>query len=149
MTGATTVSRHHAIGSIRYDTVDATAAAGTLLYLKASLTGDEPRDIQDYAARHPAFPHEPTSDQFFDEAQFESYRRLGEHVAWEKSCGRRSSVRTRYVSPVPGASSSLGHYRPLVVQGLAWKTDDYGIVVDWALAIRRLWVDAIQVGGAD
>ncbi len=37
----------------------------------------------DYAARHPAFPHEPTSDQFFDEAQFESYRRLGEHVAWE------------------------------------------------------------------
>ena len=81
--GSTTGSRHHAIGSIRYDTVDATAAAGTLLYLKASLTGDEPSDIQDYAARHPAFPHEPTSDQFFDEAQFESYRRLGEHVAWE------------------------------------------------------------------
>ena len=26
-------------------------------------------------------PHESTSDQFFDEAQFESYRRLGEHVA--------------------------------------------------------------------
>jgi hypothetical protein len=81
--GSTTCSRHHAIGSIRYDTVDATAAAGTLLYLKASLTGDEPSDIQDYAARHPAFPHEPTSDQFFDEAQFESYRRLGEHVGWE------------------------------------------------------------------
>ena len=81
--GSTTGSHHHAIGSIRYDTVDATAAAGTLLYLKASLTGDEPSDIQDYAARHPAFPHEPTSDQFFDEAQFESYRRLGEHVAWE------------------------------------------------------------------
>ncbi|MBS0161677.1 MAG: GNAT family N-acetyltransferase, partial [Nitrospira sp.] len=41
----------------------------------------EPTDVQDYAARHPAFPHESTSDQFFDEAQFESYRRLGEHVA--------------------------------------------------------------------
>ncbi|MEQ1655145.1 MAG: hypothetical protein ABL960_05550, partial [Nitrospira sp.] len=25
----------------------------------------------------------PTSDQFFDESQFESYRRLGEHVATE------------------------------------------------------------------
>lgn len=81
--GATTCSRHHAIGLIRYDTVNANTPAGTLLYLKASLTGDEPSDIQDYAARHPAFPHEPTSDQFFDEAQFESYRRLGEHVAWE------------------------------------------------------------------
>jgi hypothetical protein len=25
------------------------------------------------------FPHEPTSDQFFDEEQWESYRALGEH----------------------------------------------------------------------
>ncbi len=81
--GGTTSGRHYTVGMIRYDTVDANAAAGTLLYLKASLTGDEPSDVQDYAARHPVFPHEPTSDQFFDEAQFESYRRLGEHVAWE------------------------------------------------------------------
>lgn len=81
--GSTTCSRHHAIGLIRYDKVYAKTTAGTLIYLKASLTGDEPSDVQDYAARHSAFPHEPTSDQFFDEAQFESYRRLGEHVAWE------------------------------------------------------------------
>lgn len=78
---ATTSGRHHAIGMIRYDKVDATATAGTLIYLKPSLTGNEPSDVQDYAARHPSFPHEPTSDQFFDEAQFESYRRLGEHIA--------------------------------------------------------------------
>ena len=81
--GARTSSRHHAIGTIRYDKVDDNATAGTLLYLKPSLTGNEPSDVQDYAARHSAFPHEPTSDQFFDEAQFESYRRLGEHVAQE------------------------------------------------------------------
>ena len=74
-------TRHHAIGTIRYDKVDDNATAGTLVYLKPSLTGSEPTDVQDYAARHPAFPHESTSDQFFDEAQFESYRRLGEHVA--------------------------------------------------------------------
>ena len=78
---AKTSSRHHAIGMIRYDKVDANATAGTLIYLKPSLTGNEPSDVQDYAARHPSFPHEPTSDQFFDEAQFESYRRLGEHIA--------------------------------------------------------------------
>ena len=34
-----------------------------------------------YAATHPDFPHEPTSDQWFDEAQYESYRRLGRYVA--------------------------------------------------------------------
>ena len=72
---------HHAIGSIRYDKVDPGAPVGTLLYLKPSLTGEEPSDVQDYAAHHKAFPHEPTSDQFFDESQFESYRRLGEHIA--------------------------------------------------------------------
>ena len=73
---------HHAIGTIRYDRVDATATVGTLLYIKSSLTGDEPSDVHEYASGHPAFPHEPTSDQFFDESQFESYNRLGEHIAW-------------------------------------------------------------------
>ena len=40
--GATTYGLHHTIGMIRYDKVEANATAGTLLYLKASLTGDEP-----------------------------------------------------------------------------------------------------------
>ena len=56
---------------------------GTLLYIKSSLTGDEPTDVLRYAAEHPAFPHESTSDQFFDESQFESYRALGYHIAHE------------------------------------------------------------------
>jgi hypothetical protein len=51
-----------------------------LLYLKATLTGDEPADIRNYAALHPSFPHEPTFNQFFDEPQWESYRKLGEHI---------------------------------------------------------------------
>ena len=53
---------------------------GTLLYIKSSLTGDEPADVLRYAAEHPAFPHESTNDQFFDESQFESYRALGYHA---------------------------------------------------------------------
>jgi hypothetical protein len=52
-----------------------------LLILKPSLSGDEPLDVSEYRAAHELFPQEPTSDQFFDEAQWESYRRLGEHVA--------------------------------------------------------------------
>ncbi len=52
-----------------------------LLYIKASLTGNESIDICHYAAEHNEFPHESTVDQFFDEAQWESYRKLGEHVS--------------------------------------------------------------------
>ena len=55
-------------------------AKGWILYLKASLTGDEPEDVTQYHAGHDAFPHEPTTNQFFTESQFESYRRLGLHV---------------------------------------------------------------------
>jgi hypothetical protein len=52
-----------------------------LLYVKPTLTGREPIDILEYHAAHPDFPHESTIDQFFDEAQWESYRRLGEYIA--------------------------------------------------------------------
>ncbi len=115
---AKTSSRHHAIGMIRYDKVDANATAGTLIYLKPSLTGNEPSDVQDYAARHPSFPHEPTSDQFFDEAQFESYRRLGEHIAQQvlRPAIQRSeqdfsklchALRSHWVTTPPGMRESF------------------------------------------
>lgn len=74
---------HYAMGTIHYSRVDPGAPDGILIYLKPSLSGDEPVDVLEYAAHHEQFPHEPTSDQFFDESQFESYRRLGEHVAGE------------------------------------------------------------------
>jgi hypothetical protein len=72
---------HCAIGRIRYDEVDTTATPGTLVYVKPSLTGDEPADVLHYAAAHPDFPHQTTANQFFNESQFESYRALGQHVA--------------------------------------------------------------------
>jgi hypothetical protein len=68
---------HCTMGSIRY--VDGTS--GQLLYIKASLTGNEPEDLLEYAARHREFPHETTADQWFTETQFESYRTLGYHAA--------------------------------------------------------------------
>ena len=55
-------------------------AKGWILYLKSSLTGDEPVDVIEYRSRYPKFPHESTADQFFSESQFESYRRLGLHI---------------------------------------------------------------------
>src|SRR5205807_7962349 len=55
---------------------------GVLVYVKASLTGDEKDYVLDYKRRNPAFPHETTGDQFFSEEQFEAYRALGFHIAY-------------------------------------------------------------------
>jgi hypothetical protein len=68
---------HCLTGTIHYDQVDGGSAVGTLVYLKPALSGDEPVDVRNYAADHPAFPHESTINQWFSEAQFESYRMLG------------------------------------------------------------------------
>ena len=72
--------RHWLWATIHYSSPDGSEALGHLLYIKASLSGDESEHIRAYHARSPAFPHEPTVDQFFDENQFESYRALGEHI---------------------------------------------------------------------
>src|SRR5262249_9641610 len=72
---------HCAVGRVRYDAVDASAAPGILIYIKPSLTGAEPADILQYADCHPAFPHDSTTNQFYNESQFESYRALGQNIA--------------------------------------------------------------------
>jgi hypothetical protein len=74
---------HFALAKVTY------SGAGTgepyvgsvLLVLKPTLTGDEPEDVLHYSRTHTAFPQETTADQYFDEAQWESYRKLGEHIA--------------------------------------------------------------------
>jgi hypothetical protein len=53
---------------------------GWLLYIKPTLRGREPADVLQYHAEHQDFPQQTTGDQFFDEAQWESYRRLGECI---------------------------------------------------------------------
>jgi hypothetical protein len=72
---------HCAVGTIHYEQRDPVATPGFLLYIKASLSGNEPSDIKQYQAEHSAFPHESTGDQWYSESQFESYRKLGQHVA--------------------------------------------------------------------
>ncbi|MBI1323527.1 hypothetical protein GC170_10125 [bacterium] len=71
---------HTAVGTIRYDEVDTEGVIGTLVFVRSSLTGDEPADILNYARKNSEFPHHPTTNQFFDENQFESYRGLGFHI---------------------------------------------------------------------
>ncbi len=84
---------------------------GLLLVLKPTLTGDEPADLIEYHSSHPAFPQEPTSQQFFDEAQWESYRKLGETVGRKVFPALGPTLLTRSSNPAgprqgPGGSSA-------------------------------------------
>lgn len=67
---------HCAVGTIKYSNGD----IGRLIYLKSSMTGNEEVSIAQYRASHPSFPHETTTNQFYSEDQFESYRKLGLHI---------------------------------------------------------------------
>jgi hypothetical protein len=70
-----------AVGRICYSCIDGAAVPdGYLILVKASLNGSEPVDVFQYAKGHPRFPYEPTEDEFYSEAQFESYRALGSHI---------------------------------------------------------------------
>jgi hypothetical protein len=74
-----------AFGKIRYSAVDKDAEDGELIYIKPGVyEGDYfPRDVYNYSQGSLQFPHESTSDQFFSESQFESYRALGRHAVNE------------------------------------------------------------------
>lgn len=72
---------HFAVGTIHYP--EDRDHPATLVYLKSSLTGDETADVLQYHSVDPVFPHQATGDQWFDESQFESYRRLGLHIGTE------------------------------------------------------------------
>lgn len=59
---------------------------GLLVYIKSSLKATKKyKMIQStsfqYKTYHPAFPHESTADQFFDEAQWKAYYNLGRFMA--------------------------------------------------------------------
>ena len=71
-------AQHLVVGTIYYDQK---SDQGLLFVFKPNLAGEEPEDIRQYRQRNTAFPQETTGDQFYDEAQWESYRRLGEHAA--------------------------------------------------------------------
>jgi Patatin-like phospholipase len=107
--------QHFVVGTIRYPERWGAEAAieGKILYIKSSLTGQspefirhpvggvqqaltlpgEPGDIVHHRLGHDSFPNDSTLDQWFDETTFESYRRLGIHVAAEiQECGVWSDV---------------------------------------------------------
>jgi len=74
--------RRFAVGDITYRDKSTGKVTGTgiLIYLKASMTGEEDTSVRQYKSSSPLFPHESTGDQFYGEDQFESYRHLGRAI---------------------------------------------------------------------
>jgi choline dehydrogenase-like flavoprotein len=68
---------HAAIAKISYS--DSSQASWVLL-IKTSLTGDESVDVLQYSTQDLLFPNSPTTNQFFGDSQWESYRALGYHI---------------------------------------------------------------------
>jgi hypothetical protein len=74
---------HVAVGTISYPPSSDSGGqreSGVIIYIKASVTGDENDYVLAYKAANQRFPHETTADQLFSEQQFEAYRALGEHI---------------------------------------------------------------------
>ncbi|MBI2235607.1 MAG: hypothetical protein HYU60_01380 [Magnetospirillum sp.] len=80
--GIEVARRGYAIGTISYPKIDdeTPLKKGLFIYVKSTLVDGLPGYVYTYKAAHEAFPHESTADQFFDELQLESYRRLGEAI---------------------------------------------------------------------
>lgn len=70
--------KNYAVGTITYP--ESEKQNGILIYIKASMTSNESVDLQEFRKKNSTFPHQTTGDQFFDESQFESYRKLGLNI---------------------------------------------------------------------
>jgi predicted acylesterase/phospholipase RssA len=90
------------LARVRYAAgADGTRAEATLLVVKPNLHDALDLDLLAYAQRHPTFPHESTGDQSFDEAQWESYHRLGEDF------GRATTL--PWLAGLPGWTRPCAH----------------------------------------
>jgi hypothetical protein len=66
------------LAEVSYPEGESQVARSLLVLVKPTLLERAPVDVRLYARGQPLFPQQGTGDQFFDEAQWESYRRLGQ-----------------------------------------------------------------------
>jgi len=78
--------KHFLMARIQYpDNGHEPKATGYLVYLKSSLCQDDPCDLLNYRRIHSQFPHDETSDQFYDPDRFFCYWQLGALIA-KRAC---------------------------------------------------------------
>jgi hypothetical protein len=80
--------RGYLVAPIRYTQIkgEKKPRVGTLIYITTAFLKSHTADLFAYKKAHPEFPDQSTSDQFFDETQFEAYRELGFQTAHKLLC---------------------------------------------------------------
>ena len=98
---------------------------GTLLVVKPNLHQALDVDVLAYAQKHDDFPHESTGDQSFDEAQWESYHRLGEDFGL--------AMRESWLAQLPGWRAPAHHTIQVAarLRGAKGDADDKGQAGPW------------------
>lgn len=76
----------------------------TLLLIKPRVTGGELPDLLRYKKSDVSFPQQPTTDLFFDEAQWESYFRLGQLIT--------EAIFQEDLPPAKGPPPQWAHRKP-------------------------------------
>jgi hypothetical protein len=94
-------SVHIATGTIRYDIEHVRGLGwsaqaqqnltGKIVWIKPTLLAGDAADVRQYGLENAQFPQQTTLDQWFDEGQFESYRKLGE-VSAEAAFGKAAAM---------------------------------------------------------
>ncbi len=84
-----------ALARVRY--VGATEP-GWLVLVKPNISAGLPVDLINFAASNPAFPQQTTADQFFDEAQWESYYQLGFNLGDVLDSDLLEALRSRHAT---------------------------------------------------
>ncbi|WP_426690419.1 patatin-like phospholipase family protein [Rhodanobacter ginsengiterrae] len=84
---------------------------GALLVVKPRQPTDSPLDLVGYANRDVSFPQQGTGDQFFDEAQWESYCQLGELLGRPLD---RAALEALPALALQGDAASIGPLAPEV-----------------------------------
>lgn len=83
---------------------------GEIIYLKALMRAGLSADIFGYWRVNPEFPDQPTSNQFYGEMQFDSYRELGRQLVngLTEGCADLESVFARARAADHSGSSGMG-----------------------------------------
>jgi hypothetical protein len=92
------------VGTIKYSEIDGECEPGTVVYLKTAVTRQNSMVVHSYDRHSKHFPHEPTTNQWFDETQFEAYRLLG----LETATAALEAIKPQFPSDMHGDVSDRG-----------------------------------------
>lgn len=109
---------------------------GRLVVVKPNLHAALDMDLLAYARRNPRFPQQPTGDQFFDEAQWESYHRLGEDIG--------AQLRRDWLLPLAGRARLSDP--PRIRASRLQKDAPAAAGAFWKLDAKRAAVGALSLG---